>query len=417
MLLGTHTGGRSEEYLQVVGVNIPTKPITVPPAPRPKVSLIKRIPHLYPGSVDKFSEANVARYNPSDLNCFASIANSGDVLLFDSLTAGAPIKPARALKFHSKAGSAMDWNTKEPGQLATGSEDATVAVWDVRTAVTGAVPKLSLPSAHCANVTSVKWSPHLPTVLASVSEDGTMVFSDTRSTDFAIPVIHVENAHHSYADDTLSSGRDSEAEAIGNGKKKDNGGSQDATNDDKVNEEKISEANSFAAINDVSFNPFNEYLLATASSDKTAALWDLRRMDRSLYSLVGHSAAVTTIQWSPHCECVLATGGYDRRVMMWDLSRINNAHDQSAESHNMDEDDDGPPELLFVHGGHTSKISQFEWHPDLPWVIASTSEDNIVQIWKPAAEIVNPQEHKEDDEENEDEEMDNAEDDENEKTL
>ena len=41
--------------------------------------------------------------------------------------------------------------------------------------------------------------------------------------------------------------------------------------------------------------------------------------------------------------------------------------------------EDGPPELLFIHGGHTSKVSDFAWNPSDDWVIASVAEDNILQ--------------------------------------
>ena len=42
--------------------------------------------------------------------------------------------------------------------------------------------------------------------------------------------------------------------------------------------------------------------------------------------------------------------------------------------------EDGPPELLFIHGGHTSKVSDFAWNPTDDWVIASVAEDNILQV-------------------------------------
>ncbi len=48
--------------------------------------------------------------------------------------------------------------------------------------------------------------------------------------------------------------------------------------------------------------------------------------------------------------------------------------------------EDGPPELLFIHGGHTSKISDFAWNPSDDWVVASVAEDNILQVgvqWSP----------------------------------
>jgi hypothetical protein len=58
---------------------------------------------------------------------------------------------------------------------------------------------------------------------------------------------------------------------------------------------------------------------------------------------------------------------------VWDLSKI--GEEQSAE-----DAEDGPPELLFIHGGHTAKISDFSWNPNDPWVICSVSEDNIMQV-------------------------------------
>ena len=41
--------------------------------------------------------------------------------------------------------------------------------------------------------------------------------------------------------------------------------------------------------------------------------------------------------------------------------------------------EDGPPELLFIHGGHTSKVSDFSWNVSDDWVVASVAEDNILQ--------------------------------------
>ncbi len=51
----------------------------------------------------------------------------------------------------------------------------------------------------------------------------------------------------------------------------------------------------------------------------------------------------------------------------------------------------GPPELLFIHGGHTSKICDFSWNPNEEFVCASVSEDNILQIWQMAENIYNPE--------------------------
>ena len=77
---------------------------------------------------------------------------------------------------------------------------------------------------------------------------------------------------------------------------------------------------------------------------------------------------------------MLSSCGADRRLNVWDLSRI------GAEQETEDQED-GPPELLFVHGGHTAKISDFSWNANDEWVMASVAEDNILQIWQMAENI------------------------------
>jgi len=67
-------------------------------------------------------------------------------------------------------------------------------------------------------------------------------------------------------------------------------------------------------------------------------------------------------------------------MVVWDLSRI-------GQSQTADEASDGPPEQLFVHGGHSAKISDFSWNPNEPWAMLSVSEDNIMQVWQMAENI------------------------------
>lgn len=51
------------------------------------------------------------------------------------------------------------------------------------------------------------------------------------------------------------------------------------------------------------------------------------------------------------------------------------------------EAEDGPSELLFSHGGHKAKISDFSWNKNEPWVITSVAEDNTIQVWQMAESI------------------------------
>ncbi len=43
--------------------------------------------------------------------------------------------------------------------------------------------------------------------------------------------------------------------------------------------------------------------------------------------------------------------------------------------------------MLFLHGGHTGRVSDFSWNHNEAWTIASVSEDNVLQIWNVAEEI------------------------------
>mgnify|MGYP004733399033 CR=1 FL=1 len=75
-------------------------------------------------------------------------------------------------------------------------------------------------------------------------------------------------------------------------------------------------------VNAVAFNPVEQFLFATGSSDATVALWDHRNTTRPLHSLLGHKAEVYSLAWSPSSASVLASAGVDRRVNLWDISRV-----------------------------------------------------------------------------------------------
>ena len=44
----------------------------------------------------------------------------------------------------------------------------------------------------------------------------------------------------------------------------------------------------------------------------------------------------------------------------------------------LEDEQDGPPELLFIHGGHWAKVNDFSWNKNDNMVIASVEENNII---------------------------------------
>lgn len=126
-----------------------------------------------------------------------------------------------------------------------------------------------------------------------------------------------------------------------------------------------------AEIMSVDFSPFDSNLLVTGSADSSVAIWDTRNTKSKLFSLRQHKDEVTQVKFSPMHGNLLASSGGDRRVMVWDLSRFDKPQTE-------EEKRDGPPELLFVHGGHTAKVSDIAWNLNERLMMATSAEDNIL---------------------------------------
>lgn len=276
-------------------------------------------------------EVNRARAMHQDQSVVASASNTGTVYLYkvDSSEQDEEGTYYDKLEHHTENGYGLSWNKKAQGLLLTGSDDSTVALWDV-TNTKG--PKSVFKSSQDI-VNDVAWqNEHL---FGIASEDKNFYLHDTRTADSTPALTH--NIHDS-------------------------------------------------AINSVVFSPKSAHLFATGSSDNTIVLSDLRYVSKRLHTLIGHADAVTSLHWNPHDDRVLASAGGDRRAILWDISKI-------GEEQSQEDAEDGAPELLFMHGGHTSAITDFAWSPNYEWMLASVSDDNIAQVWQPTLGVVGRASH------------------------
>ncbi|VDO93048.1 unnamed protein product [Soboliphyme baturini] len=338
LILGTHTS-EEQNFVAVVGVQLPSDESQFEGSVYDvekgefggfgsvsgKVEPIIKINHE--------GEVNRARYMPQNPYIIATKTPTAEVLVFDYTKHSSKPDPSGLcipqlrLKGHTKEGYGLSWNLNLNGYLLSAADDHTVCLWDINANATEgiSVDAKSVFTGHSSVVEDVAWHLMHETLFGSVGDDQKLMIWDTRSNSTARPA-HTVDAHT-------------------------------------------------AEVNCLSFNPYSEYILATGSADKTVALWDLRNLKLKLHSFESHKDEIFQVQWSPHNETILASSGTDRRLHVWDLSKI--GEDQSPE-----DACDGPPELLFIHGGHTAKISDFSWNPNDQWVICSVSEDNIMQIWQ-----------------------------------
>ncbi|PFX31200.1 Histone-binding protein RBBP7 [Stylophora pistillata] len=288
-------------------------------------------------------EVNRARYMPQNPCIIATKTPTADVLVFDYTKhpskpdPSGECRPDIRLKGHTKEGYGLSWNPNLNGNLLSASDDYTVCLWDISNIAKEAkqMEAQRIFTGHTAVVEDVSWHLLHESLFGSVADDHKLMIWDTRSNNSS-KATHTVDAHT-------------------------------------------------AEVNCLSFNPYSEFILATGSADKTVALWDLRNLKLKLHSFESHKDEIFQVQWSPHNETILASSGTDRRLHVWDLSKI--GEEQSSE-----DAEDGPPELLFIHGGHTAKISDFSWNANEPWVLCSVSEDNIMQVWQMAENIYNDEE-------------------------
>jgi histone-binding protein RBBP4 len=234
----------------------------------------------------------------------ATKSPSSSVLVFDYSKHGSQptdniCKPQHRCLGHTDEGYGLCWNPHVPGQLLSGSDDATLCMWDLREAGLE-VDATQKRTGHLSVVEDVDWHKIYPHMFGSVGDDSKLLLWDVREVTDK-PSHTVEKAHD-------------------------------------------------ADVNCLSFNPVNEFLIATGGSDSWVNLWDIRSLKQPFHKFEGHKEGVYQVSWSPFNETILGSCSQDRRVHVWDLSRI--GEEQAPE-----DAEDGPPELLFVHGGHTAKVS------------------------------------------------------------
>ena len=146
-------------------------------------------------------------------------------------------------------------------------------------------------------------------------------------------------------------------------------------------------------INTVDWSSFNEYLLATGSTDKLVKLLDLRRAYQAQVPVIGclhkHQSDVRQVKFSNFDSRYLASSGDS--LVFWDISSYSQRCEvvtelkapsepividcKSLECHAV-EQCDCSEKVLLNHIGHIGNVTDFEWNQLTPWTIISASDDS-----------------------------------------
>ncbi|GMH42709.1 hypothetical protein BSKO_10628 [Bryopsis sp. KO-2023] len=349
LLLGTHTSDEQQNYLLIVEATLPLQDSEFDSSyyddERKEVGGFGRAPGKIQTiqQISHDGEVNRARFMPQNSFLLATKTVHAEVYVFDyskhpsKPLPGAKCKPDLRLQGHEAEGYGLAWSPFCDGQVISGSDDRKICLWDIKgnTHSENCLKASSVYMKHDGVVEDVAWHMRHVYLFGSVGDDKMLCIWDTRKPPGDGPVAMCR-AHD-------------------------------------------------AEVNCISFNPLNDWLLATGSTDRMVALHDIRQMSTRLHTLEGHTHDVFSVNWSPKDEAVLASCGADRRLLVWDLGRA--GRPRVEESEGMGVEDDAPPELMFVHGGHTAKVSDFAWNHSSDWVIASVAEDNILQVWQVGEDI------------------------------
>nr|CEL70697.1 TPA: WD40 repeat containing protein [Neospora caninum Liverpool] len=343
LLVGTHTSSGDGNSLLVLQVSLPAKPIEDEASrayvERPtdydgfsfgmnpcKFKTVKSFPHD--------GEVNVARYMPQKPDIVATMGPQGFVYVYDvsrvSATSGGALL---RLPAHSTDGFGLAWNSLVEGRVASTSNGGTICLHDVQAALASSAAGAPLRTftASKSAVNDCCWMADDASLLATCGDDGVVSLWDARDDSSNAPAVQLKASETDLL--TCLCGDEKQPNTVVCG---DNRG--------------------------------------------TLRVFDRRRGEKPVHTIeAAHQGEVTRVAFSPSQSGLLCSASRDRFVSLWDLRKV--GEEQSEE-----DAEDGPPELLFSHGGHVAAVSDVAWNREdlasLEKVVASVGEDNRLQIWQ-----------------------------------
>ncbi|KAM4062678.1 WD domain, G-beta repeat domain-containing protein [Hirsutella rhossiliensis] len=129
-------------------------------------------------------------------------------------------------------------------------------------------------------------------------------------------------------------------------------------------------------VNVLSWSRQTSHLLASGADDGTWAVWDLRQWKagaadtpQPLASFDFHKEQITSVEWHPTDDSIMAVAAGDNTVTLWDLA-VELDDEESKDTAGVK---DVPPQLLFVH--YLKAVKELHWHPQITGSLVATGEE------------------------------------------
>lgn len=132
-------------------------------------------------------------------------------------------------------------------------------------------------------------------------------------------------------------------------------------------------------VNVMSWSHQTSHLLASGADDGVWAVWDLRQWKPNTASSAPskptpvasfnfHKEQITSVEWHPTDDSIVAVAAGDDTLTLWDLA-VELDDEESKDTGGVSE---VPPQLLFVH--YMKKAKELHWHPQIPGCVVGTGE-------------------------------------------
>ncbi len=134
-----------------------------------------------------------------------------------------------------------------------------------------------------------------------------------------------------------------------------------------------------SSVEDLQWSPNERSVFASASSDGTVKVWDVRsKSHKPAVNVTVSSTDVNVLSWSYQTAHLLATGADDGQWAVWDLRQWKPATNNAAVA---------APKPVASYNFHKEQITSIEWHPTDDSIVAVAAGDNTLTLWDLAVEL------------------------------